>query len=296
MKEIKIPFCPFPFRTIKQVSTHFEGFGQTISKSFPQLSLELEQAEIKIDAKDFGAIIFTLTLFYFVIITVIAALFTYRLAPDMLLFLPPTAGGVFALLIFIQLSVYPKIQVKKKVRDIERHLVFALRTILVEIKSSVTLFDAMNIIAIGNYGEISRAFKKTIEEINTGTIEEDALDEMGTKNPSLFFRRAIWQIVNGLKAGADVSAVISSLVESMEKEQKNEVKLYGSALKLLSLVYMMLGVIVPALGLTLLIILSTFPQITIDEIIFWVMLLMLIVAQFMYLGMIKSKRPNLIGE
>ncbi len=291
-----IPFSPFPLKTLIAASGKFQGIGYSIAISFPKLPLELKQAEIDIDAKQYGAIIFVLSVFYFFVMNLIAFLFAVRLAPKMALLVAPVVGVLAAALIFAQLAFYPKIQVKKKVRDIDSHLVFALRTILVEIKSGVSLFDSMNTIADGNYGEISKEFKKTIEKINTGGIEENVLDDMASNNPSLFFRRTIWQLVNGLKSGADISAVITSLVDSLIKEQKNQVKLYGAALKLLSLVYMMLGVIVPALGLTLLIILSTFPQIKIAEIYFWVMLLMLLAAQFMYLGMIKSKRPNLIGD
>lgn len=296
MKSEMIPYSPFPLTTLKKLSTRFEGIGFKISNAFPSLQTELRQAEIDLNAKEFGAIIFLLSVFYFFAGALIAFLLAYRLFPTMAIISALTIGAMGGVFIFTQLVFYPKIKIKKKVRNIEGQLVFALRTILIEIKSSVTLFNAMNIIGQGNFGDISKEFKKAIDKINTGTIEEDALDQMASDNPSLHFRRALWQLVNGIKAGADVSAVLSSLVDSMLKEQKNEVKLYGAALKLLSLVYMMIGVIVPAMGLTLLIILSTFPQITIAEIYFWVMLMMLLVAQLMYIGIIKSKRPSLIGE
>ncbi len=296
MKNESIPFNPFPMPLLLKISENFGGLGFKVSKAFPTLDLELQQAEIHYSAKEYGSMMVVISAFYFLAGALIAGLICIRLAPKLTIFAAPTFGALAAIMIFAQLTVFPKIKVKKKVRDVEKHLVFALRTILIEIKSSVTLFDALQTIAIGNFGEISKEVKKTIEKIATGTIEDEALDELAVRNPSLFFRRAIWQIVNGLKAGADISSVLSTIVGSLANEQKTQVKLYGAALKLLSLVYMMIGVIVPALGLTLLIILSTFPQIKIQEIYFWVMLALLIVGQFMYLGMIKSKRPNLIGD
>jgi len=199
MKNVTIPLNPFPFPVLKRLSSKFQGIGYNISKGYPHLELELEQAEIPLHAKEFGAMVFVITVFYFIAFSLIAFLVAFRFAPDLALLAAPIIGVIFSFLIFIQLTFYPKIQVKKKIRSIDTNLVFALRTILVEIKSSVTLFDSMNIIATGNYGEISKAFKKTIEKISTGTIEEDALDEMATNNPSLYFRRAIWQLVNGLK-------------------------------------------------------------------------------------------------
>ena len=205
-------------------------------------------------------------------------------------------GLLFAGLTATQLLFYPKILLKKKIRNVERNLVFALRTLLVEIKSGVTLFDAINIIAQGDNGQVSNEFKKAVEEIETGSFQNDALEEMGDNNPSLYFRRTIWQLVNGLKAGSDVSVIIKSLVDDLSIEKSNQVKKYGNSLKLLSLLYMMLGAIIPALGLTFLIILSTFPQIAITEMVFWGMLGFIIVSQFMYLGIIKSARPTLMGD
>ena len=142
---------------------------------------------------------------------------------------------------------------------------FALRTILVEIRSGVTLFDAINIVAEGDNGQVSKEFKIAVEKIETGTFQNDALEEMGENNPSLYFRRVIWQLVNGLKAGSDISVIMTALVEDLSKEKTNQVRRYGSSLKILSLLYMMLGAIIPSLGLTFLIILSTFPQIDIGE-------------------------------
>ena len=64
---------------------------------------------------------------------------------------------------------------------------------------------------------------------------------------------------------------------------------------MLSLIYMMMGVIMPAMGLTLLIVMSSFPQIKIVNEMFWGLLAAVIIMQFMYLGFLKSKRPNLLG-
>src|SRR3989344_1768387 len=103
-------------------------------------------------------------------------------------------------------------------------------------------------------------------------------------------------LVNGLKAGSDISTVMTALVETLTKEKENQVRRYGNSLKLLSLLYMMLGAIIPALGLTFLIILSTFPQISIKENVFWGLLIFIGIGQFMYLGIIKSARPTLMGD
>ncbi len=246
--------------------------------------------------EEYGAVIAILFSFYFVVMSIISFVFAVRFKIDNPILPALTLGAVFGLLVAVQLTVYPKIKVKKKERDIERNLIFALRTLLVEIKSGVTLFESLRLIAFGDFGGVSKEFKRAINEIETGRIQEDAIEEIATYNPSFFFRRTLWQLVNGLKAGADVSTVLRSLVDTLSKEQRNQVRKYGSSLKLLSLVYMMLGVIVPALGLTFLIILASFPQIKIQEWMFWGLLVFLLIGQFMFLGMLKTNRPTLLEE
>jgi hypothetical protein len=85
-------------------------------------------------------------------------------------------------------------------------------------------------------------------------------------------------------------------VDTLTEAQSIQIRNYESQMKILSLVYMMLGVIVPALGITFLIVLSSFPQIKITDVYFWVLLAFCGVAQFMYMGIIKSKRPSLLGD
>ncbi|AJF60474.1 MAG: type II secretion system F family protein [Candidatus Diapherotrites archaeon] len=295
LKTVTIPFSPFPFPVLLGISSHLKGIGSKISNMFPYLELELRQAEIDLSAEEYGSVMFFLFAFYFSVFSSIVYLFMLKLSPPNALIAALTFGGLFSLMVFVQLSVYPKIKVKRKVRDLDRNLIFALRTILIEIKSGVSLFDSIGLIAQGEFGSVSKEFRNALEKINSGTLEEAALEEIATYNPSLFFRRTIWQLVNGLKAGAEVSVVMKSLVETLSKEQRNQIRKYGSSLRLLSLMYMMLGIIVPALGLTFLIILGSFPQISIEEWMFWGLLVFVAIGQFMYLGILKTNRPSLLG-
>ncbi|MCR4368406.1 MAG: type II secretion system F family protein, partial [archaeon] len=200
----KIPFNPLPEKVLLAIAKRFRGTGATILHMFPGIETDLRHGEIDIEKETYAAAMFILPVFYFFFIGILAYIFATRLAPQYLYTAPLGLGALFAALIFIQLLFYPKIIVKKKVRGLERNLVFALRTILVEIKSGVTLFDAINIVAQGDNGEVSREFKKTVEKIETGYFQEQAIEEMGENNPSLYFKRAIWQLVNGLKAGSDI--------------------------------------------------------------------------------------------
>jgi pilus assembly protein TadC len=290
-----VPFSPFPYPVLKNLSSHFLGIGAMLTASFTGMELELQQSEMPFDRKEYGAMMFVVSGFYFIFVLIFMAMVAYKAAPQMLIFLPITFGAVAGFSVFLEMSMYPKMQVKKRTREVERNLVFALRVILIQLRSGVDLFTAMSTVANRDFGQLSKEFKKALDEISTGVLEEDALQKMATNNPSPYFRKALWQLVTGMKGGADVTGVIAEVVSSLTKEQQLQIKRYGASLSLLSLTYMMLGVIVPALGVTMMIILGTFPQIKFNEMIFWIFLISILVAEFMFIGMVKSKRPNLLG-
>ena len=294
-----IPFAPFPFPVLKKMSRPFTGIGVRASKAFPYLSLHLEQANINLSEKEYSTIMVFLTASYFLFFFLLLSAVFYKAIGhsgiEQVLLLSLTVSLALAFLVFIQVSMYPIILIKKKVRDIERNLVFALRTMLVQLKSGVSLFNCLNVIATGNYGMLSQEFKKAVDEINTGTTDDAALQKLATKNPSPFLRKALWQVVNGMRAGAEVGDVLSETVASMIKQQSIEINRYGAKLRLLSLFYMMIGVIIPSLGITFLMVLSSFPQVILTENLFWTLFGVIILFEFMFLGLVKSQRPNLLS-
>ena len=294
MPKLTIPFSPLPYQFMEKLSKPFLGIGSGLTKAMPYLEMELIQAKFDVDPKKYASIMVFLGIVYFIFFFAFIAL-VLSVFTELYLLLAFTISAVLSFMIFMQISLYPKMVVKKKIRDLERNLIFALRTMLIQIKSGVSLFDSMSTIANGDYGALSAEFKEAIDEINTGTMEELALQKLATNNPSLYFRKALWQIVNGMKAGADVSTVLVESVATMSREQKIAINTYGNQLKVFSLIYMMIGVIVPALGLTFLIVLGSFPQVEIGENLFWMLIASVAVAQFMYIGMIKSKRPNIMS-
>jgi pilus assembly protein TadC len=306
-KKQKLPFVPFPAKTAIQMSKPFAGLGNKVEKMFPFLKTDLEMASIQIKVKDYTSVIVFIFIFYFIIFAALISVVLSKLLisfskigtiviPHSLI-LGITLGIVVGILFAVQMIAYPKIMIKKRVREIDSNLVFALRAMLVQIKGGVSLFNALSMISNSKrFGELGVELKKAVDKITTGTSEDVALREVASKNPSNYLRKVIWQITNGLKAGADISDVLSESVSTIVREQQIEIQKYGSSLRILSLMYLMLGVIIPALGITFLIVIGSFPKIEMGEIVFWAMLGALLLAEFMFLGIMKSKRPNLMSD
>ncbi len=256
-----IPIAPIPIPVLVAISSPFMRFTANIGKIFPKLKFELIQSELGVNEKEYGAMMLFLILFYTIFFGALLTLLLSKMMPENGVLLGIGLGLFMGVMVFVQVIMYPTMIVRKKVNSIEKNLVFALRAILVQLKSGIALFDSMTMVARGDYGTISQEFQKAVDEINTGTPEQEALERMSENNPSPFLRKSLWQIVNGMNAGADISDILAETVKSMLREQKIAINKYGAQLKVLSLMYMMIGVIMPALGVTLLIILFTFPMV-----------------------------------
>lgn len=291
-----MPLNVLPMPLLRWASKHMLGVGNVFGKIMPLSDADMKKAELPVSAKEYATMGLVVILFYFIFFFFLFFVITFRVFNQLDFVLPIIVSGIFAFLVFAQIVAYPIMHINKKVRDLDRNLVFALRTILVQIRSGVSLFDSMKVVAEGNYGAVSKEFRKAVDQISTGTIQEVSLEKIAEYNPSIYFRRTIWQIVNGMRAGADISTVLGESVNTLTDAQSIQIRNYESQMKVLSLVYMMLGVIVPALGITFLIVLSSFPQIEITEMYFWALLLFTAVGQFMYMGIVKSKRPSLLGD
>jgi flagellar protein FlaJ len=288
-----IPFVPFPTKkAAKEASEHFSKFGDMICKSFPSLKLSLYQSKIDLRPKEYASLIVLTSVFYFILMTPLI-FWIGLIAGKVDFFLPFIVGGVFSTFIFFYLIQYPKLVANRRMRVLESDLLSSLQHMLVEIKSGVPLFNAMVSIST-DYGEISEEFKKTVKEINAGKSEIKALEEASRRNPSLYFRRTLWQLTNSIKAGSDIGNALEAIVHNLTEEQIIEIRKYGQELSPYTLIYMLIAIIMPTLGITFLIILSSFAGMEIPKLIFPAIIIGLCIFQYFFMGIIKTKRPIMV--
>jgi flagellar protein FlaJ len=203
-----------------------------------------------------------------------------------LLSLPLITGMMF--FTFVNL---PKIRTKRRTRKLDKDLPYALRDILIQINSGIPLYQAMKTATEG-YGEASEEMKRIVKDVDGGKSMVDALEESIIRNPSEKYRRAMWQLTNSIKSGTDISATLSSIVDSIIKDQKLEIEKYGKELNPYILVYLLLAVIGPSLGITGLIVMSSFTGTSVGRDLYILILFAITVAQVFFLNLIKSKRPE----
>ena len=288
----RIPFVPFPLTLARKIARPFFGIGGKLSKIFPNLSVNLSQAEIGITPREYLAIAFFSFWFWTMIIfCLLFSLSVFVTLPKNFIFISAGVSLILGFMSFVYVILYPQLLISKKIRNLERNLLFALRHLLIQVKSGVPLFDGLVSVSKGDYGLISEEFKKCTKKISTGMSQTAALEELIFRNPSLYFRRVIWQITNALRTGADLGDTLDAIVYNLSEEQKVAIRRYGSQLNPLAMLYMLFGVIMPSLGITFLVLLSSFAAFPISETLFWALLGFLSLFQFFFIGIVKNRRP-----
>jgi archaeal flagellar protein FlaJ len=294
-KKITIPFSFLPVPVLLRLSQFFIGIGNAFAKSLPQLQLNITRADFKVDAKRYVAMCITTSTFFFIFLSAMLSIVFYPKGQ----IIPAIAGSfMFNIFIFLMQINYPKIVASKRTRKLDSELLPALRALLLQINSGVPLFEAINSVSQQEFGEVSKEFRKVIKGISAGVPQIEALEMLAVQNPSPYFNRSIWQVINGMKEGAPIKEVMGHMIANLTKEQVIQIERYGSQLNPFAMFYMMGAVIIPALSIVFLIVIASFISIdtTVIKIIFWSLLVFVVFFQLMFSGIIKSKRPSLLGE
>ena len=261
---------------------------QIIARSLPYLKYKLKNAGMNYKPEEFIQRTF-MTAFYMT--TGLAAsvgllLAKFDVLKGMMIFFVP----VIFILFFSYMLKMPDAIISKKEKEITKEIVFAGRHLIIELESGVPLYNAMINIS-KNYDVIGKYFKEIVGKIDLGTSMEDALTEAVEYIPSDDFRRLLWQLLNSIRTGSDVARSLNTVLEQITREQSIEVNKYSKKLNPFAMFYMIVAVILPSLGITMLVVLSSFIQFELNLTIFMVIAFILAFIQFMFLSLIKFSRP-----
>ncbi|MEM0481170.1 MAG: type II secretion system F family protein [Candidatus Aenigmatarchaeota archaeon] len=267
----------------------FFNLADKISKVIP-LQDKLEKADIKFNEREYFSIILFNSFFWFIILfSLLTFIFSIAKSFNFLLifFLSFFISGFS----FLMNILYPQLLISRKVRDVEKNLPYVLRQMLIEIRGGISLFESLKSVASKDYGVLSKELEKTIRKISAGYSETEALEELALKIPSQKLRKVIWQIVNAIRSGTELSEILKSIVNEITNEQRIAIKEYASSLNPIALSFLMVGIIFPTMGTILIIILSSFLGISLPNEIFYLILFIIALVQFNFVGIVKSKRP-----
>jgi len=290
----KVPFMLLPTGITKALAKLFVGTGEHLKKLFPNVEESLKEinldfypseymAAVVVNAGFIGGLMFGLIFFL---------MYMQQKPINQAIGLAFAVGFGLFFLFFMILVKYPSILSGKRAEMIDRTLIFALKDMLLQVGSGVALYNSLVNVAEANYGEVSLEFHKIIKDINGGMPMIKALEKAAIGTKSEYFKRTVWQLVNGIKAGSNLKGILKTIIRDLTSEQRTKIRNYARELNLWSLLYMLFAVAVPSIGTTLLVILTSFAGFGITKGMFIGFIVLCFFIQYALMGFVKSRRPT----
>ena len=195
------------------------------------------------------------------------------------------------------LLMYPTLISIRRQKEIDYEIVFAARHIAIALKSGMPLFDSFAG-ATKDYGLASKEIAKIIDKIVLGVPANQAIKEVTMNNPSTYFNRTMIQVANSINSGADIGSSLESILDQISKEQLISLKEYSQRLTPFVMLYMVIGIVVPTLGIVLLTaIISSIVggKSPINSVSLFGIGILVALIQTLFLGLIESSRPRYLN-
>ncbi|MDP2973900.1 MAG: hypothetical protein Q8N60_02515, partial [Candidatus Diapherotrites archaeon] len=162
-------------------------------------------------------------------------------------------GALYALAAFCAafglLLYYPAIKKKNYAKRVEAQLPFVLLNIAIELNLGIDFLRCLQH-AAKQRGEAAAEFRKAVIAIDRqGATVQDAMLQMAARVNSRMLNRSIVQLVAAFEQGAKQAAgePIKKIAGEILSRQKIESKLFAGKLVVLSLLFIAVSAIVPAL-------------------------------------------------
>ncbi len=262
---------------------------QWISSFFPTLKKEIAIAHLKTTPQGF---IYQSLKFSLLLSLALTILFFFIVNKAKLpLISIPIAFIVILILAFNFAFLKLRAKIIQRQREIDREVLFVGQYLLIKLYSGKPLLNSL-IDTSKSYGVASKYMKEIVNDISTGSSLEKALQNAMVNSPSEKFRKILFHVNNALKLGIDVTKPLSSVLEEITKEQALEIERYGKKLNTVVIFYIIAAVVIPSIGMTIFIVLSSFINFAVGTSHFVIVLLFMILIQFLFISISRIIRPT----
>ncbi|RAP47154.1 MAG: hypothetical protein BZ136_06655 [Methanosphaera sp. rholeuAM74] len=191
-------------------------------------------------------------------------------------------------------KIYPNIKEEQRRKDILKNLPFALRQLSTELKAGIGLMDALKTISTSQYGELSKEFTITLEEIYYGTSYNEAFNNLSKRTKTDIMDRIIQQILKTLNNGGNLADTLNKIADENSNNMRIKYKEYSEKLNSIMLIYMFIAVLIPVIMFIMIIAATTVigPIMNPNMIMFMYLLLFPMIITLMII-FIKRLEPTL---
>lgn len=296
---MRVRLMLFSIERAKKINRHFLWIGNRLSRIFFGLKYDLPNAGIRIDAKKYLTAAFFSALAYF---AMFFFLFYFLLLARDHAVLPQNTlfalavGTVFFIVFFLLHIFYPKIISQKIASSIDNTLLFALKSMYIQVTSGISLYEAMVNVSKSGYGIVSEEFGGVVKDISVGESEPKALEKLALKTKSEHLRKTCWQLLNSIRSGASVQGALQSIVEVLTRNQERSIKNYAAELNMWILMYLLLAAAIPTLGITFLVILSSMGGASVGPEHIITVIIGAFLIQVILIGFVKNRVPRVFSH
>ncbi len=251
-----------------------ENFIRKLVKQDVSLKYKLKRADSKLSSFQYVYQTLSMTIFSFIGIAVILFLISKK---DLNKFII-----MFSVLILSTPLIYKfwynviLVQINKLGREIENDLLFILEYLLVSLESGLPIGNA-----IENLSKINRPgahfFKRIYTEFKTGKSFKESLAEGVDFAPSKSVKQLIKKIKDSTEVGVDLEGVLVNFIKESSDQKLLAIKSFSKKLNPIIMMYLLLGIVLPSLGVTFFILAASLLEMTPS--------MLRIVLVFIFLGM-----------
>lgn len=268
------------------------NFIRGVVKNHPEIKLKLKKANSKQTPFQFVYQMFTLTIMSLIAFGVI----TFTVFKKDLIYFAFSIVVLIALIpvIFKFLLSTIDVQISKYGRLIDGDLMFVSEYFLVSLESGMPLGNA-----IKKLSDLDRPgaqfFKRIYLDFKTGKDLEKALADGALYAPTKSTKNLIKKLKDSLEIGVDLREILINFIHETSEKKVIEIKGYSKKLNPLIMMYLLMGIVIPSLGVTFLILGAAMVQLTPSglKVVLGVVFVFMFLFQYMTYGGFKFGKSTI---
>ncbi|MCX8197103.1 MAG: type II secretion system F family protein [Candidatus Micrarchaeota archaeon] len=297
--KIRIPILLLPLSSLPTVGARLKGIGVKILAFYPSLRYDLRSIGIEAPPEYYCGLAFVSTFIWSLLITlfvgIISSLNQTMLLPVRILTIFLSFSISFLFFMVLHLA-FPRIIAKSIAAKIDHELIFAMRDMLIQVNSGIPLFNAIENIGNSNYKYVGPAFREVATNVKGGSSLLEELENMAIRTQSVYLKKVSWQLVTAIRAGANLSSTLRSIVKLLVDYQFSLFKSFNAELNFIILIYLMVAAVLPTIGTTVLVIFSVFGMLGITPEVLGGVVALGFIGQLGIIAYVKVKRPSLFSD
>jgi Flp pilus assembly protein TadB len=257
----------------------YSNFIRGIVKKHPELKLKLKRANKNLTPFQYvhqTIMMFALSMVFFLFLLFL--IFNSR--GMMYLLIAEGAVILFSPVLYKFWFGYIDVQIKQLGRELDGDLLFVSEYFLVSLESGLPLGNAIQRISkLNRPGGIF--FKRVYTDFQTGKDLEEALNDASNYAPTNTVKVLLKRLHDSMKIGVDLRSILENFIEESSEKKIIEIKSYSKKLNPIVMMYLLLGIVLPSLGVTFFILGAAILEITPK------LLMYILIAVFMFMFMFQ---------